>query len=197
MTRSLLLGQRTTAELNGWPATTLKKKKRNREMWFLPMTSPGISLPSSHCLFPMAHKSTWDSTAKFISVDPVHCMHGRLDGMPFSLAFASWRVRMKPKLFSTQKWKGERKGKSTILSLIKLSACTCTGYNTINNAGKNVAWRYVPGNYFVPSSCTRHNSGESNLHYSALDLETPSSSINGPDTSSIWGVIWSWWTFAV
>lgn len=120
MTRSLLLGQRTRAELNGWPATTLKKKKRNREMWFLPMTSPGISLPSSHCLFPMAHKSTWDSTAKFISVDPVHCLRGRLDGMPFSLAFASWRVRMKPKLFSTQKWKGERKGKSTILSLIKL-----------------------------------------------------------------------------
>lgn len=114
----------TGSEDKGWAEWVAshnpKKKTKNREMWFLPMTSPGISLPFSHCLFPMAHKSTWDSTAKFISVDPVHCLHGRLDGMPFSLAFASWRVRMKPKLFSTQKWKGERKGKSTILSLIKL-----------------------------------------------------------------------------
>ena len=67
-----------------------------------------------------ANLPTWDSTAKFISVDPVHCLHGRMNRMPFSLAFASWRVRVKPKLFSTQIWKGERKGKSIILSLIKL-----------------------------------------------------------------------------
>lgn len=33
-------------------------------MRFLSMMSPSISLPSSHCLSPIACKSTWSSTAE-------------------------------------------------------------------------------------------------------------------------------------
>lgn len=135
-----------------------------------------------------------------ICTDPAHHLHGErrdcIHAFQFSICFL--KSQDETKVIPYSKIKRWKKGQKHSIGINKTkSACTCTGYNTINNIGKNLAQRYVPGNYSVPSSCTRHNSGESNLHYSALDLERPSSSINGPDTSSIWGVIWSWWTFAV
>lgn len=158
-----------------------------------------ISLPSSHDLLPVACKSTRGTTAEIYLSWSHSSLHVRewIECKLFSLAFTLWRIRMKPVIpySKIKRWKKGQKH-SIVINKTK-SACTCTGYNTINNIGKNLAWRYVAGNYFVPSSCTRHNSGESNLHYSALDLERPSSSINGPDTSSIGDIIWSWWTFAV
>lgn len=137
---------------------------------------------------------------RFICADSAHQLHGgRRDWMhSFQWSICFLKSQDETKVIPYSKIKRWKKGQKRSIGINKTkSTCTCTGYNTINNIGKNLAWRYVPGNYSVPSSCTRHNSGESNLHYSALDLERSSSSISGPDTSSIWGVIWSWWTFAV
>lgn len=198
MTRSLLLGQRTRAELNGWPATTLKKKKKKQRNVIpahdIPRHFPPfftLSVPHGTQIYVRQHSQIYLSG----SCSLLAWYTGR-NAFQLSICFVKSQNETKVILYPKMKrWKKGQKH-NIVINKTK-SACTCTGYNTINNAGKNLAWRYVPGNYFVPSSCTRHNSGESNLHYSALDLETPSSSINGPDTSSIWGVIWSWWTFAV
>lgn len=197
MTRSLLLGQRTRAELNGWPATTLKKKQKTEKCdscpWH-PQAFPSLF----HIVCSPWHTNLRETAQPNLSqwILFTACMVDWTECLQLSICFVKSRNETKVILYPKMKrWKKGQKH-SIVINKTK-SACTCTGYNTINNVGKNLAWRYVPGNYFVPSSCTRHNSGESNLHYSALDLETPSSSINGPDTSSIWGVIWSWWTFAV
>lgn len=162
-----------------------------------------ISLPSSYCLFSIACKSKRISTAEiYLSWSHPLLAWGVEWGMDWMHAFQVSICFLKSldetKVIPYSKIKRWKKGQRHTIVINKTkSACTCTGCNTINNIGKNLAWKYVPGKYFVSSSRTRHNSGESNLHYSALDLERPSSSINGPDTGSIWGVIWSWWTFTV
>ncbi|KFO30447.1 hypothetical protein H920_08143 [Fukomys damarensis] len=107
------------------------------------------------------------------------------------------------KVIPYSKLKDERKGKGIVSPLMKLRALAHVraqhyeqrwrefGMDSIPGTGgkKNLAWRSVPGNHSVPASCTRQSSGESNLRYSALDLDSPSSSISGADTSGTGGVI--------
>lgn len=126
--------------------------------------------PSSHCLFPW-HTNLCETAQPNLSqwILFTACMWDGRNAFQLSICFVKsqneTRVILYPKM---KRWKKGQKH-SIVINKTK-SACTCTGYNTINNAGKNLAWRYVPGSSFVSSSCTRHNS-ESNLHYSALDLK--------------------------
>ena len=143
----------TGLEDEGWAEWMASHNLPSKHRCVIPASDapPSISFHPSHLSIPHSMQTYMGqhTQLRFISSGPSHCLHsGRMDQMPLTLAFALWRVRMKPDLWSLMKpkvipnpkikrWKKGQKH-SIVINKTK-SACTCTGHNAINNIGKNLA----------------------------------------------------------